>query len=546
MKSKNHILPFALALTLLAGTTSGRGQVAATLTTVYSFPISGNASPNAGLIQGSDGNFYGTTSGTIFQLTPAGALTTLHYFTYTPDFENGDGAYPNALIQVSGGSFYGTTLDGGIYGSGIFYKISSDGTIAGLHAFGAGTEVGNPVGALTISPEGGFYGATSYTVFRITPAGDVTTIFVFSNSGQVSPHLNGGLALDANGNLYGTTFYSGTDGNGTVFRVTPGGEMTILHSFSAADEYGANSDGANPGVGLILGSDGYFYGTTTTGGTGALGTVFKMTPDGELTTLHNFGNAYLDLPPSAGLIEGSDGNFYGTTGVYYSYIHGSVFQITPGGTFTTVYRFSGSDGSFPLGLIQGSDGSFYGPTYAGGTDNFGTIFKLTVTATQHPAFFNGEAALANGVYYLALPGGNPFGYYSYLTDPNYIYHFDLGYEYLFDAADGKSGVYFYDFKSNGFFYSSPGFPFPYLYDFSLNSVVYYYPDPKTPGHYNTNGVRYFYVFNTGQIILEVGTQVQRDDARRHPGNRQPANYRASDARGHRGHHRARWLRGGPL
>ena len=112
----------------------------------------------------------------------------------------------------------------------------------------------------------------------------------------------------------------------------------------------------------------------------------------------------------------------------------------------------------------------------------------------------GEVALSNGVYYLSFPNGHYFGYYSYLTDPNYIYHFDLGYEYVFDAADGNGGAYFYDFESGHFFYSSPTFPFPYLYDFTLKTVLYYYPDPSEAGHYNTNGVRYFYDFATGKII----------------------------------------------
>ena len=95
-----------------------------------------------------------------------------------------------------------------------------------------------------------------------------------------------------------------------------------------------------------------------------------------------------------------------------------------------------------------------------------------------------------------------FGYYSFLSDPRYIYHFDLGYEYVFDAADGNDGVYLYDFASQTFFYTSPTFGFPYLYDFSLNSVLYYYPDPNNPGRYNTNGTRYFYNFATGQIITK--------------------------------------------
>ncbi len=117
-----------------------------------------------------------------------------------------------------------------------------------------------------------------------------------------------------------------------------------------------------------------------------------------------------------------------------------------------------------------------------------------------PGFFGDAVALDNGVDYLQFEDGNYFGYYSFLPDTHYIFHFDLGYEYVFDAADGRDGVYLYDFKSGGFFYTSPTFPFPYLYDFSLNSTVYYYPDPSNPGHYNTDGVRYFYVFRTGQII----------------------------------------------
>ena len=118
------------------------------------------------------------------------------------------------------------------------------------------------------------------------------------------------------------------------------------------------------------------------------------------------------------------------------------------------------------------------------------------------SFFTGETALGSGAYYLSFATGNYFGYYSYLSDPRYLYHFDLGYEYVFDANDGKQGVYLYDFKSNSFFYTSPTFGFPYLYDFSLNAVLYYYPDPNNPGRYNTNGTRYFYNYATGQIITK--------------------------------------------
>ena len=114
---------------------------------------------------------------------------------------------------------------------------------------------------------------------------------------------------------------------------------------------------------------------------------------------------------------------------------------------------------------------------ANASDYASTYIVVDISPVFISSFFDGEADI--GAYrYLAFPNGNYFGYYTYLTDPHYIYHSDMGYEYIFDANDGNKGAYFYDFKSDGFFYSSPQFSFPYLYDFSLNSVVYYYPDPS--------------------------------------------------------------------
>ena len=132
-------------------------------------------------------------------------------------------------------------------------------------------------------------------------------------------------------------------------------------------------------------------------------------------------------------------------------------------------------------------------------DNAEVDLVLSVTNT-HPAFFSGENRLDQGVYYLQFPDENPFGYYAYMDTPGFVYHFDLGYEYVIDARDGQAGVYLYDFKSNDWLYTSPSFGFPYLYDFGLNSTVYYYPDPSHRGHYNTDGVRWFYRFDTGQIF----------------------------------------------
>ena len=132
-------------------------------------------------------------------------------------------------------------------------------------------------------------------------------------------------------------------------------------------------------------------------------------------------------------------------------------------------------------------------------NNFVVVSSITQTA--HPAFFTGEVSLGNDVYNLTFPNGTNFGYYAYLSDPRYIYHYDLGFEYTFDANDGSNGIYLYDFASSSFFYTSPSFPFPYLYDFSLQSVVYYYPNTTSAGHY-TSSPRYFYEFRTGTIITK--------------------------------------------
>ena len=149
-------------------------------------------------------------------------------------------------------------------------------------------------------------------------------------------------------------------------------------------------------------------------------------------------------------------------------------------------------------------------------DNAASDLVLSATGTfslspLYVQFFQGETNLGDGVRYLAFANGNYFGYYSVLPDQSYIYHFDLGYEYVIDANDDQGGVYLYDFKSNDYFFTtlppSPQYPydtlpFPYLYDFNLDSVVYYYPDPNNAGHYNTDGIRYFYVFSTGQIVTK--------------------------------------------
>jgi uncharacterized repeat protein (TIGR03803 family) len=197
----------------------------------------------------------------------------------------------------------------------------------------------------------------------------------------------------SDGNFYGTTLYGGAycppDGCGTVFKITSSGALTTLHSFA-----GSPSDGANPYAGLVQDSDGNFYGTTYYGGANGDGTVIKITPSGTLTTLYSFcskTNCSDGTDPYAALVQASDGDFYGTTwGNAYYNNDSTVFRITPSGALTTLYKFSGgTDGAFPYaGLVQASDRNFYGTASAGGADYDGTVFRLNPRVDLSPTSLN--------------------------------------------------------------------------------------------------------------------------------------------------------------
>jgi len=370
---------------------------AQTFTTVASFDAA-DSGPNW-LIQGADGNFYGTTNnGTAFRLTAAGAVTTFSTFPA--------GSTPNALVQGSDGNFYGTilgfqTVNIPSSDPGSIFKLTALGALTTLHAFAQASGDGStPIGGLVAGPDGNFYGTTfaggvntkangggAGIVFRITPSGTLAKLHDFAGPDGLGPN---GLILASDGTFYGTTKRGGAgcpddlfgNGCGTVFKVTSMGTLTTLYMFTGM------SDGGTPTAGVVQGSDGNFYGTTTIGGQNGFGTIFKLTPTGMLTTLYSF--PAIPAANNSGLIrliQASDGNFYGTISQGGgSEGHGTLFEMTPAGIVTTLHTFGGADGVAPDYLIQAKDGDLYGATPIGtGPSPNGTVFSFSLAPPNTPA-----------------------------------------------------------------------------------------------------------------------------------------------------------------
>jgi uncharacterized repeat protein (TIGR03803 family) len=286
-------------------------------------------------------------------------------------------SYSGIIAQGRDGNMYSTATGGGganAFGGAVF-KITPTGTLTVLHSFTGGTDGFSPQGGLTLGTDGNFYGTTSDyssgcgTVFKITPGSppSLTTLYTFKCSDGEWPFAPPIQATD--GNFYGTTIAGGIANAGTIYKITSLGAFTPLCQFDV-------THGANPYGPLVQGTDGNFYGMTNAGGTLGFGVVFKCAA-GKLTTLHNFQGGSADgAEPFQGLVQGTDGNFYGAT--QSGGIAGVVFEITPSGTFTDLHNINGtSDGAFPdADLAQATDGNFYGVTPGAGTHNGGTIFRF--------------------------------------------------------------------------------------------------------------------------------------------------------------------------
>jgi uncharacterized repeat protein (TIGR03803 family) len=370
------------------------GSAAGALTTLVSLDGSNGDAPLGTLVQAFDGNLYGTTNvgganaaGTVFRITPAGKLTTLYSFCSQPGCP--DGADPAAgLVLANNGNLYGTTEFGGANFAGTVFRVTTAGKLTTLYSFCSqlgctdGTE---PAAPLTQATDGNFYGTANLggtdgfgTVFKVTSGGARTTLHSFVGTDGAFP--NAGLVQATNGNFYGTTSEGGNSNNcgygcGTVFEITAGGKLTVLHNFDS-------DPGAGPVAGLLQATNGSFYGTTEFGGPVDAGTVFTITGGGKLTSLYSF-CALADCSdggaPFAGLVQATNGNFYGTASAGGAIGDGEVFDITAGGRLNKLHSFDASDGAIPIGgLVQATNGNFYGTTETAGANGDGTVFSLAL------------------------------------------------------------------------------------------------------------------------------------------------------------------------
>ncbi len=371
----------------------------------------------AGLIQGSDGNLYGTAyqggqynMGAVIRITTGGTESVFYSFSGTSGVVGvTDGTNPAAgLIEDSHGNFYGTTQYGGAYGEGTVFKITSAGVETVLHSFGpfGSSDGAYPSAALVLGKDGNYYGTTKSggangvgTVFRISTAGAESVIYSFSGDQGISGSTDAAepyspLLLGSDGNFYGTTAYGGTYDQGSVFRITTAGAESVIYSFSGNGGSHDSTDGALPYAGLIQASDGNFYGVTEFGGLHSEGTVFRISAAGAYAELYSFSGGPIGIhgstdaaQPVSALIQGSDGNFYGTSFRGGSVDSGTVFKISTAGVESVLYSFTGSiegtggtsgstDGGGPEGMILGSNGTFYGTTEYGGAYDEGAVFSL--------------------------------------------------------------------------------------------------------------------------------------------------------------------------
>jgi uncharacterized repeat protein (TIGR03803 family) len=437
-----------------------------------------------------NGWLYGTCArggqfdnGMIFRVNPVGDYETLVHFTNNNSRNKGKG--PGGRLTLgTDGNFYGTTGEGGANGKGTVFKVTPSGELTTLLEsttfYRGGTARGNsPRGALCPGPDGSLYGTTERggnsdfgTIFKMDAFGNRTTLVHFTgNSGaNRGARPQTGLVLASDGNFYGATFYGGTNDLGTLFRLTPAGVHTTLVDFTGN---GATNKGAWCSTRLVQGADGHLYGMGNGGGAGDYGTIFRITLAGELTTLIEFTRVGGSSPgawPIGALTLGADGTFYGMTNSGGTNDKGTIFKFTTDGVMTVLVNFdlngSGQNrGGWPWGALAfGPDGALYGMTNYGGLNNFGTIFRMTTGGSITTlADFAGITGTARGSYPVGTLITAPDGFIYGAANSGGTY----GMGTLFKMTTGGTITMLVDFKGAGSGIESGGWPF--MDDFTLGS-----------------------------------------------------------------------------
>jgi uncharacterized repeat protein (TIGR03803 family) len=379
------ILAFAGLLTLFAT----RSAPAQTLKALYSFTggLDGG-DPFPAVIQDAAGNLYGTTdyagaafAGVVFKISKTGKETVLYNFCSLTGCT--DGQYPYApLVRDAAGNLYGTTQYGGASNIGVVFKLSPGGKETVLHNFTGGSDGVYPYAGLYRDAAGNLYGTTENggtanlgVVFKISKTGKETVLHSFTggpNDGSYPSSAS--FYMDAKGNLYSVASQGGTSGEGVLYKLSPKGKLTVLHSFTAG-----TTDGCYPYGTPAVDANGNMYGGTGGCGTSNFGVVWKVSKNGTETILHNFSGASDGQSPLAGVILDADGNIYGSTNTGGASGFGTAFEIHKNGKFTLLHDFTGgTDGKYLYGgLILDPEGRVYGTTINGGTGGYGTVWRIT-------------------------------------------------------------------------------------------------------------------------------------------------------------------------
>lgn len=356
------------------------------LTVLYDFTGSSDGGdPYATLIRDSAGNLYSTAdyggtafAGVVFKVAPNGTETVLYNFS-----GGADGAQPfSALVRDTAGNLYGTTTMGGSANAGVVFKVNPAGTETVLHNFVGGTDGTTPTGGLLEDKGGNFYGTTSQggtsnagVLFKIGAKGKYSILHTFTgatNDGKYPTYTS--LVMGSAGTLYGVTEEGGSANGGILYKFSKTtGTLTILHSFM-----GGTTDGCNVLGTPFIDKNGNFYGTTSSCGTSSLGTVWKVSANGDESVLHSFAGGTTDGEyPLAGVVVDASGNVYGNTETGGASNLGTVYKVSSSGTFTIVHSFSGTDGKYPYGsFVRTTKGTLFGTALNGGTIGYGTVWKM--------------------------------------------------------------------------------------------------------------------------------------------------------------------------